>query len=109
MTHPEWCGEDCAICTKQCGLDDSMPCSPNCCNFTAEGDVDPLLCEGCDVFNMHYREVEDLDKETLLKLVNSYDNYIQANADYNPEFGHSWFPVCISEYLKNEFLEDDNE
>lgn len=48
--------------------------------------------------------IDSLDKEVLIRLIKSYNNYIQINAEENPEFGHSWFPVSIHEYLNNEFL-----
>ena len=110
MTHPEWCGEDCSKCTKQCELDENIPCSPNCCNFDKNGNPQNTLCKDCDSYKMNYRTIEDLNIQTLIKLIRSYDNYIKENAENNPEFGYSWYPVCIQEYLQNDFLlEESNE
>lgn len=47
--------------------------------------------------------LEKLLKEELLELLNAYNRYIQDNAENNAEFGHSWFPVCISEFYQNDF------
>lgn len=102
MTHPEWCGKNCEQCTKKCELDERIPCSPQCCNFDKEGNPQPELCIDCDSYLMN-RTLEDLTKEQLLELINSYDSYIQENAENNPEFGYGWMPVCIQEYLQNDY------
>lgn len=108
MTHPEWCGENCSNCTKYCKLDEQIPCSPNCCNFDKNGNPQYLLCKDCDSYQMNYVSLNSLDKEALIRLIELYDNYIQVNAEENPEFGHSWFPVSIHEYLNNEYLMEED-
>lgn len=59
MTHPEWCGEECSSCTKSCKLDESIPCSPNCCNFDKNGEPQPELCKDCDSYIMNYLYSEE--------------------------------------------------
>lgn len=58
--HPDWCGKPCSECQTSCGLDKSMPCSPDC-----EG-LDPVtgepslssLCDGCDcLLSMCYASI----------------------------------------------------
>lgn len=47
MPHPDWCGGDCASCTSNCGLNASIPCSPDCMSMDCGGNL-TLDCVGCD-------------------------------------------------------------
>lgn len=51
------------------------------------------------------KKLENLTREELLDLCLDYNTYIMDNAEYNEDFGKSWFPVCIEEYLNNEYEE----
>lgn len=106
MTHPDWCGKDCNTCTEYCALDESIPCSPQCCNFNKKGEPQALLCKDCDSYKMNYiadKEYDDLDPVIVYDVANAYSDYIVDNAENNKEFGHSWFPVCIEEFFNNEY------
>ena len=106
MTHPEWCGEECYKCVKHCALDARIPCSPDCRNFDKDGEPQPTLCKDCDSYKLNYiknKELYELDKEIVIDVIEAYDKYIQYNAENNPEFGCSWYPVSVSEYFNNEF------
>lgn len=47
--HPLWCGKPCAECNSPCGLDESMPCSPDCNGFDLAGNPGHGPdCIGCD-------------------------------------------------------------
>jgi hypothetical protein len=46
-----------------------------------------------------------LDKDELLKLIASYDRYIQ-DANDEDYFQSGWRPVCIDEFYSNEFQEE---
>lgn len=52
--------------------------------------------------------LHELDKNTLLKLIESYDAYIQDANDEN-RYEEGWLPVCIEEYLNCEFAELEEE
>lgn len=54
-------------------------------------------------------ELEELTKNELIKLIKSYDRYIQDIVD-GEEYLCSRYPVCIDEYLNNDFdkLEEDD-
>lgn len=52
MAHINWCGERCADCTKICGLDESMPCSPDCENLSPDGIPNTVECQKCDAFEL---------------------------------------------------------
>lgn len=47
--------------------------------------------------------LDKLNKEELLELLNTYDNYIQ-NANDDDRYKHEGFyPVCIEEFYMNDF------
>lgn len=48
--HKDWCGRVCAECVHPCGLDESIPCSPDCPNLLPNGEPDPEMCKGCEVY-----------------------------------------------------------
>jgi len=45
-----------------------------------------------------------LNKNELLELLRVYDKYIQ-NANDDNRYKDGWYPVCISEFYKNDFNE----
>ncbi len=49
-------------------------------------------------------EFVDLKKDELISLIDEYDDYIQ-NANDDGRMLNGWCPVCIHEYLNNEFYE----
>lgn len=108
MVHPEWCGKDCNKCNNPCELDNSIPCSPGCCNFDIDGEPQAILCKECDCYKMNHIEdksFDELDPVIVVDVARSYSDYIIDNAESNPEFGKSWFPVCIDEFFENEYKE----
>ena len=74
MALREWCGNDCCECETSCGLDESIPCSPDCENLTRNGRIRVKKCieDGCDaiksVFNME-------DTEEILKKYGDSTSY----------------------------------
>lgn len=52
--------------------------------------------------------IDNLDRDTLIDLIKSYDEYIQSANDDN-SYRDGWRPVCIEEFLDNEFIEEDYE
>ena len=50
MAHKDWCGKPCSDCETSCGLDESMPCSPDCENLLPDGtpNREDCLRIGCD-------------------------------------------------------------
>lgn len=48
--------------------------------------------------------LEKLSKEEMIELLVSYDRYIQ-DANDDDTYSEGWYPVCIAEYLDNEFQE----
>jgi hypothetical protein len=47
MAHSQWCGNDCSECTKNCVLDNSIPCSPNCSDLVDDLPIGKH-CINCD-------------------------------------------------------------
>ncbi|KNZ70313.1 hypothetical protein Tfer_0873 [Thermincola ferriacetica] len=52
MAHKDWCGEDCSICKTSCGLDEAIPCSPDCDNLGPNGETNSEECQNCDAFEV---------------------------------------------------------
>lgn len=50
------------------------------------------------------KNFEELTKGELVKLLVSYDAYIQ-NANEGDYYTYGWYPVCISEYYDTDFQE----
>lgn len=50
-------------------------------------------------------KVENLDRDQLIDLINSYDRYIQEANDED-KYKDGWLPVCVDEYVDNEFAEE---
>jgi hypothetical protein len=52
MAHSDWCGKPCGECITPCGLDESIPCSPDCPELLPDGSIDLSnpACQGCDVW-----------------------------------------------------------
>lgn len=48
--------------------------------------------------------LDNLSKNELLKLLYTYDKYIQ-NANEENRYSLDWYPVCIEEFYYNEFKE----
>jgi hypothetical protein len=50
MAIKEWCGKPCAECQSPCGLDKTIPCSPDCDNLKSDGTRNALACiaVGCN-------------------------------------------------------------
>lgn len=49
-------------------------------------------------------KIEDLNKDGLIDLIECYDNYIQEAND-DDSYRDGWRPVCIDEFLNNEYVE----
>lgn len=48
MPHIDWCGRCCASCDTSCALDESMACSPDCPELSADGEPVGETCKICD-------------------------------------------------------------
>lgn len=59
MPHKKWCGQPCADCKAPCGLDERMPCSPDCKNLNLDGTHNPFKCvaAGCDAYEKFFIEL----------------------------------------------------
>jgi len=57
MPHENWCGKPCADCQNPCRLDESIPCSPDCTELSADGVC--LLDEPCDFYKENYNEGDE--------------------------------------------------
>ena len=58
-----------------------------------------------DILTSNQRlKIEDLDNHVIIELLQCYDNYIQ-NANDNQRYSEGWYPVCVEEYLNNEYVE----
>lgn len=53
---------------------------------------------------MVYKTLNDLDEEDLKELIREYDIYIQQ-ANEEDLYKNGWLPVCVEEFLNNDFLE----
>ena len=53
-------------------------------------------------------KIDALDRDTLIELIEAYDDYIQSANNEN-SYRDGWRPVCIDEFLNNEFLEEYDE
>lgn len=51
-----------------------------------------------------FYDIRDLSSVIKTKLIEAYDEYIQGAND-DDRFASGWRPVCIHEFLNNEFLE----
>ena len=51
-------------------------------------------------------KLHQLDRDTLIELIEMYDDYIQ-NANDEDSYRSGWRPVCIEEFLNCEFAEED--
>lgn len=49
-------------------------------------------------------KISELDRKTLIELIEAYDDYIQ-DANDEDRYREGWYPVCIEEFLDNEFQE----
>ena len=49
-------------------------------------------------------KLKDLSKDKLIELIEAYDEYIQ-DANDEDRYREGWYPVCIEEFLDNEFME----
>jgi len=47
---------------------------------------------------------ENLSKDELIKILHAYDGYIQ-DANENNRYQEGWFPVCLSEFIDNEYCQ----
>lgn len=56
MPHKDWCGKPCAECASPCGLDESIPCSPDCPNLSEDGMPSGDECRGCDAADYYASE-----------------------------------------------------
>jgi hypothetical protein len=61
-----------------------------------------------DKNNYEITEIRDLNRDELVDLILMYDSYIQSANDDN-RYREGWYPVCISEFLNNEFMYSDDE
>jgi len=50
------------------------------------------------------RKISDLDEDELKELLLEYDKYIQ-DANEEDKYKTGWLPVCIEEFLNNDFVE----
>ena len=46
--------------------------------------------------------LEELSREELLDLIKEYDSYIQE-ANEEDRYSDGWYPVCINEFLNNDY------
>lgn len=51
---------------------------------------------------MNKEFLKDLDNETIISLIEAYDEYIQDANDEN-KYRYGWNPVCIEEFYNNDF------
>ncbi len=52
------------------------------------------------------RTIQDLSHDELLDLIREYNKYIQ-NANDENRYEDKWYPVCIDEFLYNEYAEEN--
>lgn len=50
------------------------------------------------------KSLYDLDEDELRELILEYNRYIQEANDED-KYNQGWKPVCIGEFLNNEFIE----
>ena len=47
--------------------------------------------------------IEELSKDELIELLTAYDRYIQSANDEERYVNDGFYPVCISEFYRNDF------
>jgi len=72
MAHKDWCGEPCTDCAQTCGLDESIPCSPDGKGLNTDGACKSDHCavkdngeHGCDSSDNWYDGFDIVAAETL--------------------------------------------
>jgi hypothetical protein len=62
-----WCGKSCSDCKTGCGLDNTIPCSPDCENLTEEGKIiiSGCLASGCEEVKYIFDMIGCSDEEVL--------------------------------------------
>ena len=51
--HKEWCGKACSDCKNPCGLDEKIPCSPDCEFLGEDGSTTHPECQNCDALQLY--------------------------------------------------------
>lgn len=51
--HKEWCGKTCSDCKNPCGLDEKIPCSPDCEFLGEDGSTTHPECQNCDALQLY--------------------------------------------------------
>lgn len=51
--HKEWCGKACSDCKNHCGLDEKIPCSPDCEFLGEDGSTTHSECQNCDALQLY--------------------------------------------------------
>lgn len=51
--HKGWCGKACSDCKNPCGLDEKIPCSPDCEFLGEDGSTTHPECQNCDALQLY--------------------------------------------------------
>lgn len=78
MLKRDWCNNGvCADCTVRCRLDETIPCSPDCENLTADGKILLRKCvkSKCDCVYSVFHEPDTMSLEDILAFYGDTPDY----------------------------------